>query len=342
MTFQHSTLQVLLDMFTYMRPADSQSEEDFIKKFLLPLPNARQDLAGNVIVRVGGEPGTDTFFPVMWSSHTDTVHWQSGRQKIYYTESGGRQVFLAKPTTNEKPESNCLGADCTAGVWLMREMINANVPGLYIFHAEEETGGYGSSYIASQTPELLQGIQYAIAFDRKGTSSVITHQFDRCASDDFANALAALLGDTWVADSGGIFTDTANYTELIGECTNISVGYEYAHSSKEWQDVDFLFMLRERMIKIAHQIPTTCPVVRKPGETDYAIDWRSTLKGYWSNPYSKYDNKLADDPVDEDDELFNLIVRDPDAVHAMLKDYGLTAEDIIPYQTKYKRSVRNG
>jgi hypothetical protein len=40
--------------------------------------------------------------------------------------------------------SNCLGADCTTGVWLILEMIKANVPGVYVIHSDEEVGGKGA------------------------------------------------------------------------------------------------------------------------------------------------------------------------------------------------------
>jgi hypothetical protein len=267
-----------LRMLSFRRPAKSQSEALFNKQYLDCLPDMSIDAEGNRILRIGGEPGTEGFYPVLWSSHTDTVHTQPGFQKISY-DINKQQAFISDQTA--KAGSNCLGADCTSGVWLMREMIMANVPGLYIFHSAEEVGGIGSQYIADKTPELLRGIQYAIAFDRRGTSSVITHQFTRCASNAFANALADLLGEEYEPDDGGTFTDTANYTDLIPECTNISVGYHLAHSKNEEQDVGFLLWLRDRMLAIGHQI-ITLPVARDPkAHHDYPSYYRGG-GGWWS------------------------------------------------------------
>ena len=46
----------------------------------------------------------------------------------------------------------------------MREMILAGIPGLYVFHRNEESGGAGSDWIARETPWELHGIKAAIAF----------------------------------------------------------------------------------------------------------------------------------------------------------------------------------
>jgi hypothetical protein len=73
------------------------------------------DKAGNVIKRIGDSR-------VMWSSHTDTVHRSEGYQRV--TVNG--DLFKV---AHGQPDSNCLGADCTTGVWLMREMILAGVKG---------------------------------------------------------------------------------------------------------------------------------------------------------------------------------------------------------------------
>ncbi|BCJ91816.1 hypothetical protein IZ6_25510 [Terrihabitans soli] len=171
-------LNLLLEMLQTKRPAGSKAERRFIKRYLKPL-GCSQDGFGNLILRIGDAP-------VLWSSHTDTVHREGGTQHVVL------EGVIARLAANSK--SNCLGADCTAGVWLMVEMIRAGVEGLYIFHREEECGGRGSRFIATRTPELLDGIKYAIAFDRYGYQSVITHQFDRCCSDEFGVSLSKALG----------------------------------------------------------------------------------------------------------------------------------------------------
>jgi hypothetical protein len=65
-------------------------------------------------------------------------------------------------------------------------------------------------------------------------------------------------------DDGGLFTDTANYTRLIPECTNISVGYEGAHTVLERQSISHALALREALFKIdvsqfvCERNPRTC------------------------------------------------------------------------------------
>ena len=40
--------------------------------------------------------------------------------------------------------------------------------------------------------------------------------------------------------SGGSFTDSANYTHLIAECTNVAVGYFDQHTAREKFDLEWL------------------------------------------------------------------------------------------------------
>ena len=66
-------------------------------------------------------------------------------------------------------------------------------------------------------------------------------------------------------DSTGIFTDTANYTDFIGECTNVSCGYDAEHSDSETLNVTFLSELRDAVIKVEWE---TLPTDRQPGEEE--------------------------------------------------------------------------
>lgn len=225
---------MLLGMLTTRRPAGSRSEKRFIRDYLQPLGMV-MDKAGNYSLRIGDAP-------VLWSCHTDTVHDMGGTQNIIYTAPG---IIGLDPDSM----SNCLGADDTAGVWLMREMILAKAPGLYVFHRAEEIGCIGSRWIVKNNPELLKDIKFAIALDRKGKTDVVTHQCGRCCSDDFAKSLAAQLGPGY-SPAYGVFTDTALYTGLVGECTNISVGYNGQHTEDESVDQEFLMELKDKLIRL--------------------------------------------------------------------------------------------
>jgi hypothetical protein len=305
-------LQELMDMHTYCRPAGSKTEAAFCAAYIDTLPGVEIDGYNNRIVQVGDKP------TVLWSSHTDTVHRKGGFQAIAYGDG------VLSLTKSSMATSSCLGADCTAGVWLMRQMILRKVPGLYIFHAEEEIGGGGSNFIATKTPQLLTGIDHAIAFDRRGDSSIITHQGGRCASNGFATALGdALTGQDkagytyqFTPDSTGTFTDTANYTHLIPECTNISVGYYKAHTPGEYLDVRFLVYLLGKLCSLD---TTKLPVLRDPKEFD-VFNYRTSTSRYSSYTTHNHWDTLAD-----------LVYDNPDATATLLEALGVTADQLRDY-----------
>jgi len=312
----------LMEMLTYKRPHGSKSERKFVNRFLMPL-GLRQDGFGNYYKVIG------TFPNILWSSHIDTVHRDSGRQAVAFKDG-----WLTAPN------STCLGADDGAGVWLMREMILANVPGLYVFHRDEEMGGTGSNWIAKHNPGFLKGIRMAIAFDRKGTRSVITHQNgSRCCSQAFALSLCKALGESWEPDDSGVFTDTAFYTDLVPECTNISVGYYEQHTKGERLYVPFLLDLCDVLTSMD---VGSLVIERTPGEVDSSDD-HST---YWYSGRSRRDYLGGWNRWDDEDDgvtfrrsskdtahsrLVEAILDHTDAVAALLDEYGITGDDILMY-----------
>ncbi|NDB70229.1 MAG: M28 family peptidase, partial [Methylocystaceae bacterium] len=258
--------QTLWDMLQTMRPANSKAENAFIKKYLDSIKGMKKDSYGNRYIRIGTAP-------IAWSCHTDTVHKESGSQRITYNKNRGT-ISLSK----FEAKASCLGADDTAGVWLMLELIKRKKEGLYIFHRAEEIGGLGSDYIANKTPELVAGIQAMIALDRKGTDSIITHQMGgRCSSDAFAASIADQLAG-FRSDSTGSFTDSANYMALVPECTNLSVGYEAAHSPQESLDYFHLLALRDSLLELDY---SKLIIDRTPATDDYSDDYWPPYSGKW-------------------------------------------------------------
>ena len=308
-------IEQIAEMLTYCRPAYSKTDEAFIDKFIRPT-GVVSDKVGNLVKIIGDSP------TVMWSCHTDTVHSKSGYQAVDFKG----QYIIRKDQLEKKA---CLGADDTAGVWLMLEMIRAKKEGMYIFHRAEEIGGQGSSHIEKNTPELLDGIKYAIALDRKGTRDVITHQgMMRCCSNEFASSLVDAIGMKYKPDDTGSFTDTDNYTDLVGECTNLSVGYEHAHTSKETLDAGFLMRLRQRLVALDYSKLTE---KRKKGEEDpdYHNQWDNW---YYKDSRFGWDtsNIIVDDGYGtaKGDDLDELVYDYPDIAVKMLKDYGVTTSDM--------------
>jgi len=307
-------LKRLALMLEYKRPAHSRFIQYFIDDIIEPMVSGagyrlEHDVAGNCFVRVGASR-------VLWSSHTDTVHSEAGFQKIALAGD------LLKVAHSEKGSSSCLGADCTTGVWLMLEMITAHVSGLYVFHASEEVGGLGSSHIAKHSPELLEGISFAIAFDRKGKSSIITHQGGfRTCSDAFAHSLAGALPLGFSLDDGGTFTDTANYAEgLLPECSNISVGYEGAHTLNETQSVSHALALREALLSFDEAL-----LVEARDKNEQEELW-SRYGAFGSGFRSSYSGGSG--WLDYDD-LEAFVYANPERVSEFLLEQGFNLDDLL-------------
>lgn len=312
-----TTIETFFEMLTYRRPMGSDTEERFIEKFLGPL-GVERDEAGNLYKRIGESN-------VLWSSHTDTVHSMEGSQSLKISD---HRVSLP-----EGSSSNCLGADCGTGVYIMTEMIKANKPGLYVFHRGEERGAHGSAFIAQQRT-MLEDIQMAIAFDRYGVDSIITHQGGRCCSETFSRSVTEQI-PYLKSDSGGIFTDTANYDHIVPECTNFSVGYYNHHTSREYQNIPYLVKFIEDMIALDTD---KLAVARDPSFRE-PITYGSS-KGYsaysfhpWGGMMDDgYDDVFNADPREDDDQKMVALVRaNPHDAMGLMKAYGITLEDFTEY-----------
>ncbi len=236
-------------MLTTMRPHNSPDEHQWIEKYIEPemmKHSGYRDEFGNIFIEIPTRDGH--LSRVLWSSHTDTVHRDGGKQTVQYDPFTGICY---------KSDDNPLGADDAAGVWVMLEMIRASVPGMYVFHRGEERGGLGSAFIADNTEtDWCKDIVLAVALDRRGTTSVITHQTgSRGMHHDSAMAIQGALegvmpGNGWELDDTGVFTDTANYFELIPNCCNLSIGYEYEHTQHEMLDLSWLVRMRDAMVSV--------------------------------------------------------------------------------------------
>jgi hypothetical protein len=256
----------LLTMLRYKRPFGSECEKAFVERFIGPL--GPQVLASNQVVRIPRADGEHS--RTLFSCHTDTVHRESGMQEVCYDSDIG--VIY-------KDDGKPLGADDGAGVFLLLHMIRHAIPGTYVFHTGEECGGVGSRLMSETEEDFLKQFDRAIAFDRKGSTSVITRQaFDECCSPAFGTALADALNGAdltfnYDSDPSGVFTDTANYTHIIPECTNVSCGYEAEHTGNEMLDVQHLFQLADALLLVDWD---KLPTERDPKDALYFgfADWK--------------------------------------------------------------------
>ena len=300
----HIDLDRITQILTYKRPHGSKGVEDLIKNIFAgyEYKTFHDDLGGDLalVITVGKSK-------TLFSCHLDTVHSTSGEQVVMWDEGialfykeevnvvpfkGGKKGKVPPMPQFNEP----LGADDGAGIWLLLNMIDADVPGTYVFHFGEERGGVGSRGMALFHDDWLARFDRAIAFDRRGTDSIITHQMSgRCCSDEFGAALADALNAaqpafTYCPDDSGVFTDTANYIDIIGECTNVSCGYDMEHTSSETLDMEHLSMLRQACIEINWE---ELPTVRKPGEVDELKANVAGWKGYWSDRYEVVPENLT-------------------------------------------------
>lgn len=250
--------------------------ESFLKSYL---PKGyKTDKHGNYYLLVGNDP------TCMFTCHLDTAN--SRHTKVTHVQT---EKFIK---TNGK---TILGADDKAGMVVVLSMIEKKVPGLYYFFIGEEVGCIGSGLLAEDWDnfEFADTIKKVISFDRRDVYSVITHQFcGRCCSDEFASELAYRLNISgenmcMVPDETGILTDSAQFTRLVPECTNISVGYYNEHTTSECQDIEFLSRLCRAACKIDWE---TLPIARNPslvdiGDFDYDDFLDDIEDDNWSPEY---------------------------------------------------------
>ena len=295
-------VQKLYNILEIQRPSGSQSEEDWVTNNLLSIPTARMDAYGNVFVAVSMDKSN-----TMFSCHTDTVHPKP--------HADFKNKLVIDPMTNHlfTDHKSQLGADDGTGIWFMLAMIDAKVPGLYAFHRDEEVGGLGSSESAKINKDYLASfnLERCIAFDRHYYEDVITHQGTRCASDTFAQALSDQLNITpgfkFKPCDSGVFTDSANYTHLIPECTNISVGYWSQHTIKETQDIWFAEKLLDRLLQINWE---SLPTVRNVTDND--------------SPFDEFDFMYDKFNID----MFDLCEQHPAIIAEILEDYGVGVSEL--------------
>lgn len=260
------------EMLSYRRPHDSPGEQEFVDRYILPLGptlviepaskrDSRPEAVHAYVLRI---EGSDLQNERAFCAHVDSVH---NRQQTHTRQSVGYDSFLDQFFVPDDKQRDCLGADDAAGVYVLLRMIEAGVPGLYVFFRGEERGGIGSSYVEEVRPDVFDGITQAIQFDRRGTRSIITNMMcGMTCSDTFAVALGEALGMGHEPDDSGSFTDTANLASIVAECTNVSVGYDWEHSSHETLEAGYLVELADRCIDVFGREDLALPIVRAPGQ----------------------------------------------------------------------------
>ena len=134
--------------------------------------------------------------------------------------------------------------------------------------------------------------------------------------------LTCQINMAYQPDSTGVFTDTANMIDHIGECTNLSVGYMFQHGKREWQDFPFLFDLRDALISLD---PALLQLERQPGEDDFDWSYYEPRPGMGGTMAPPFEDSLDDVHYAR---LYSLVKEYPEAAADLLFDIGLSAEDM--------------
>jgi hypothetical protein len=112
------------------------------------------------------------------------------------------------------------------------------------------------------------------------------------------------------ADSYGTYTDSVEYSEIVPECTNISVGYFDQHTTKESQDLQFAEILLEKLIEAQWDM---LAISRDPTQVDRFYD------DSWG-PY------VSTDDSREVAGLEKLLMDRPSEMAGLLFEYGMTLD----------------
>lgn len=303
-------MELLLEMLQWKRPGTGDfATAMFAEKYLRPVFGAPDEYGNYVrIVKGDNEPQPNLCF----AAHYDTVHHEGGFQKV--------EVINNVVSLKDKEDSNCLGADCTTGIFLILEMIEAGISGVYVIHADEESGCQGSGALVKSEPEWMFHVDAVISFDRYGEDSIITHQMGiRTASDTFAKSFADMLGiPSLKPDSGGVYTDSNEYAEIVSECTNISVGYYKQHSKFETQDLVFLERLREALLNAdwSKLVFARDPSITEFDRYDNKYDW-------WEDERTGMQKEIW-----EKQDLLELILAAPEDLADFFYNRNITAAEL--------------
>jgi hypothetical protein len=275
---------------TYPYGTEDELVNSMIEQGIFP-SDLQKDTHGNYFYKIG-ESRT------IFASHLDTV----SKEATTVTHTFDDYMIGTDGKTT-------LGADDKAGVTVMLHLIKNNIPGLYYFFIGEEVGCIGSGLASSMSIKDFKGnYDRIISFDRRGTDSVITYQSStRCCSDDFADSLARQLnlsGMKYKKDDGGVYTDSAEFTDIIPECTNLSVGYYKEHTVNETQDIKHLEELATACLLVDWEnLPTKRDMTQKEYKSynynRYGTNYKSTTYTPKSNDWRRRDYGYHDDWYDQ-------------------------------------------
>ncbi len=236
----------------------------------------------------------DTARSYRYSKNTATVNdtYDSGKLVKHLTIIDGVAMLTANHVQNFGV--GCLGADDGAGLGVMLDLMASGTLGGYCFTTGEECGGYGAEDVVKSATPFLKQYKMAIEIDRRGFKDVIISQSaGDCASEEFGEFMAKVIGMEMETSVLGSYTDVSTFAEIIPECVNLSAGYTGAHSTDEQVCLPWLDYLAKQL-KSANW--GEAPIKRTAGDYGYkSIPYNyNQWGGYgYGAPYKDTTNKSA-------------------------------------------------
>ena len=120
-------------------------------------------------------------------------------------------------------------------------------------------------------------------------------------------------------DDTGSYTDSNEYSDIVSECTNLSVGYMAQHTKNESQDLQFAVDLRAKLIEADW---SKLVIERDPSVIEYSYSggYSYTYGSHWTNV--DYDDPMGQFRSSVDITPYEELVREnPEAVARLLSDY---------------------
>jgi hypothetical protein len=285
-------------------------------------PGLTIDRHGNYYKVIGDNPD------ISFTCHLDTASRSKDKVGLIGYKKDGQDFIMTDGTS-------ILGADDKAGVAICMYMIENNIPGVYWFFYGEERGGIGSGNVANDVESypFMSNVKKMISFDRRNYYSIITAQMSSiCCSNEFAQSLCEELNKSGLKlnlDPTGVFTDSANFMDIISECTNVSVGYFNEHTHDEIQNITYLENLAKACVAVDW---SKLVVKRKVGFDDAIVRKYNTLMKdfkklifYNVDSVKGIDGKLLIDLEVNDDDL-NHLYRDMMQLQELFAKYKIDPE----------------
>ena len=219
-----------------------------MKKLAILTDEMMVDDYGNILAEVTfGSSSREPSLTIMLNGHLDVV------DEIEV----GREILKCGSVWTSS--SGILGADDRAGVGVILHTLKqlqqmefrTPVKVKIAFTVEEEVGLCGARAVSS---EFLEDVQAAFVVDRRGRGDIVTGTYGTDFCDELFGAMLALIGnlgdeDRWEPTLGGT-SDTRIWAQQGIQSVNLSVGYQYEHTSREELNLDYAFATANLLKKV--------------------------------------------------------------------------------------------